>query len=53
MRQNWNADGNWSNSLYFNFNDGNLKFNARNSDNPNDNYGLAVAFPGSVTDSNT
>ena len=42
----WDADGQWSNCLYVNFNDDKLKLNANRADNANDNYGSAVAFPG-------
>ena len=45
---NWNADGYWSDSLCFYFYDGDLRFDARGSDYPIGDYGLAVAFPGSV-----
>ncbi|OHA08288.1 MAG: hypothetical protein A3A44_02380 [Candidatus Sungbacteria bacterium RIFCSPLOWO2_01_FULL_60_25] len=38
------ADGDFSNAPYFNFNDGQLKFNTNWVDNPNENYGSASAF---------
>ena len=49
-RQNWDADGHWLNSVYFNFNDGQLNFDNRNANDPNDNYGSVVASLGSVND---
>jgi len=38
------ADGDFSNAPYFNFNDDKLKFNTNSVDNPNENYGSASAF---------
>lgn len=38
------ADGDFSNAPYFNFNDGKLKFNTNFVDNPNENYGSASGF---------
>ena len=38
------ADGDFSKSPYFNFNDGKVKFNANWYDNANENYGSASAF---------
>jgi hypothetical protein len=35
------ADGAFSKSPYFNFNDGKLKFDANDVDNAHDNYGSA------------
>lgn len=35
------ADGKFSKAPYFNFNDGQLKFNTNWVDNPNENYGSA------------
>lgn len=41
----WDADGHWSNYLYFNFNDDQLKLNANDANYANGNYGSVVAFP--------
>ena len=38
------ADGDFSNAPYFNFNDGKLKFDTNWIDNPNENYGAVSAF---------
>ena len=38
------ADGQFDNAPYFNFNDGKVKFNTNWVDNANDNYGSASAF---------
>lgn len=38
------ADGNFSNAPYFNFNDGKVKFDTNYVDNANENYGSASAF---------
>lgn len=38
------ADGDFYNAPYFNFNDENLKFNTNDIDNANDNYGSVSAF---------
>ena len=45
-RQNWNAAGKWTNTLYVNFNDDKLKLNANDANYTNDNYSLPVAFHG-------
>ncbi|HUD20679.1 MAG TPA: hypothetical protein VMQ44_01260 [Candidatus Saccharimonadales bacterium] len=42
----WYADGEWTISCYFIFNDGRLKFNAYDAGIPYDRCGAAVAFPG-------
>jgi|GEM_PF-3838015 len=39
-----NADGKFYNSLYFNWNDGQLNFDNNWSDNANQNYGSASGF---------
>ena len=38
------ADGKWSNTPIFNFNDGKIKFNINWVNNANDNYGSVSAF---------
>jgi len=38
------ADGDFSNAPYFNFNDGKVKFDTNYDDNANENYGSASAF---------
>ena len=38
------ADGDFSNASYFNFNDGKVKFDTNWVDNANDNYGSASGF---------
>ena len=38
------ADGAFSNSPYWNFNDGELRFNYNTVDNPNPNFGAASAL---------
>jgi len=43
-RQFPDADGQFENAPYFNFNDGKLKFNTNWVSNANDNYGSASAF---------
>jgi hypothetical protein len=43
-RQYPDGDGQFVNAPYFNFNDGDLKFNTNWVDNPNDNYGSASGF---------
>ena len=44
QRQYPDGDGDFSNSLNFNFNDSNLKFDNRYLDNANDNYGSGSLF---------
>jgi hypothetical protein len=39
-----NADGTFDHAPYFNFNDGKVKFNTNEVDNPNDNYGSVSLF---------
>ena len=39
-----NADGDFSKSPYFNFNDDKLKFNTNDVSNANDNYGSVSGF---------
>lgn len=39
----WDGNG-WVNSLYFNWNDGQLHFDNRNADNANENYAAGVAL---------
>ncbi len=38
------ADGDFSKSPYFNFNDGKVKFDTNWVSNPNENYGSASGF---------
>ena len=38
------ADGGFSKSPYFNFNDGKVKFDTNFVDNPNDNFGSVSGF---------
>ena len=38
------ADGDFSKSPYFNFNDGKVKFDTNFVDNPNDNFGSVSGF---------
>lgn len=38
------ADGQFVNAPYFNFNDGKVKFDTNDFDNANDNYGSASGF---------
>ena len=48
------ADGDFSNAPYFNFNDDKLRFDTNWVDNPNGNYGSASAFaPKSLLKKNT
>lgn len=42
--QNPDGDSVFSKSLYLNFNDDKVKFDNRNLDNPNDNYGSVSGF---------
>jgi len=53
MRQYWNADGDWTNCPYFNFNDDQVKFNANRVNNANQNFGSVSGFLGSVNNPNS
>ncbi len=43
---NWDADGQWAHSVYFNFNDDKLKFDADDAGNADDYYGSVVGSLG-------